>query len=180
MQQSWRLDCDKLTFIVCHAPSTPQPDYIKPEVDDAPDSMIGDVNLFLYDDEDEEVEHGETGTRPVIGELEIMIASKPSRGKGLARETLLAFMSYIPIHLPAILEEYRAGSDERSERFLKYLRVKIDQHNEKSLGLFGKSGFEKVSEKPNYFGEVEMRMTVVEGSLEGKLDGVGRVLRYGD
>ncbi|KAF2832062.1 hypothetical protein CC86DRAFT_442459 [Ophiobolus disseminans] len=169
MQQSWRLDHDKLTFIVCHAPATQQLDQIKPKTLDTPDQMIGDVNLFLYEHEDENDEENSTdaeiGTAPIIGELEIMIASKSARGKGLAHETLLAFLSYITIHLPAILEEYRAGSDERSERYLKYLRVKIDQHNGKSIALFERVGFSKVGEKANYFGEVEMRVDVVEAKF---------------
>src|SRR4051812_19454900 len=105
MQQSWRLDNDKLTFIVCHSPSTEQLDQIKAEVNDAPSNMIGDVNLFLYEDEEESHDEAERGTTPIIGELEIMIAEKSARGKGLAHETLLTFLTYITTHLPAILEE---------------------------------------------------------------------------
>jgi len=52
----------------------------------------------------------------------------------------------------AILREY---SSEPS--LLVYLRAKINAENEPSIALFKKAGFTKVSEEPNYFGEVEMQ-----------------------
>jgi RimJ/RimL family protein N-acetyltransferase len=195
MQQSWRLDHDKLTFIVCHAPAmqnkgTPTAP-IKRCVHDAPDKMIGDVNLFLYEDDsdcDSDAEPSSTATtaaprgrQPVLGELEIMIASPAARGRGLAYATLLAFLGYISAHLAPILEEYRSGSDEKSERYLRYLRVKIDQHNVRSLGLFGKLGFQRVG-AVNYFGEVEMRLQGRSGDAFGGLElaeqDVGKVVAY--
>lgn len=197
MQQSWRLDHDKLTFIICLAPSSPfpslspsSPSAIRPEDHDSPTSMLGDVNLFLYED-DSDAEEGEEeeseasgeekgkGMRAVVGEIEIMIAAQSARRQGFAQETVRAFMHFIHTHADAILEEYRAGSDERSERYIKYLRVKIGQENGASVGLFGKLGFEQVG-GVNYFGEVEMRISwghVVE-RLVGKGD--GEVVRYGD
>ncbi|KAF2033841.1 hypothetical protein EK21DRAFT_97957 [Setomelanomma holmii] len=192
MQQSWRLDHDKLTFIVCHAPKEGLEGGtgigIKPEVHDAPDRMIGDVNLFLYPDEDDDEEdeqlsknNAESNVREeIIGEVEIMIASLPARGRGLAHAALLAFLGYIDTHLAFILEEYRLGSAEKSVRYLKYLRVKIDQHNVKSLGLFGKLGFEQ-ARGVNYFGEVEMRLQLVDGRFRGieiAVDDGGRVVPY--
>jgi RimJ/RimL family protein N-acetyltransferase len=193
MQQSWRLDHDKLTFIVCHAPNMQGKDTptetLKGRVHDAPDRMIGDVNLFLYeDDPDDDAEPTSTATtaaprgqKPVLGELEIMIASPAARGRGLAYATLLAFLGYISAHLALILEEYRGGSDEKSERYLRYLRVKIDQHNVRSLGLFGKLGFQRVG-AVNYFGEVEMRLQGPSGDafvgLELAEQDVGRVVPY--
>jgi RimJ/RimL family protein N-acetyltransferase len=173
MQQSWRLDHDKLTFIICHSPSS-SPSTITSEKDDAPENMVGDVNLFLYEDEDDNDSDSHQGAKSIIGEIEIMIATPSARRKGLALSSLQAFMSYITSHLDQILEEYRVGSDERSERYLKYVRVKIDKDNEGSVGLFSKMGFEKVGEV-NYFGEVEMRMDAEE--LE-KLEGKGEVVKY--
>lgn len=182
MQQSWRLDHDKLTFIICHAPTTP-PDRVVPEIHDTPDKMIGDVNLFLYeaDDDDSSV----PGLAPLVGELELMLPLPSTRRRGLGLHTLQTFISYVtsPSHLPRILEEYRLGSDERSERYLKYLRVKVGKENEASLGLFGKLGFEGVGNgEPNYFGEVELRMAVVEGECVGLIKGdggKGKVVEYG-
>ena len=67
---------------------------------------------------------------------------------------------------------------------LKYLRVKIDKDNVRSLKLFEGVGFVGTSAEPNYFGEVELRTPVVEGRLrnvEGRigLEGFGSRLRYG-
>jgi RimJ/RimL family protein N-acetyltransferase len=187
MQQSWRLDHDKLTFIICSAPSpSSPPTTIVPEQHDTPTTMLGDVNLFLYEDPDPPAlstsskPHGQQeGAVPIIGELEIMLPLPSSRRQGFATSTLKAFMAYITssTNLPRILEEYRAGSDERSERYLRYLRVKIDQGNEASLGLFRKLGFEQVGEV-NYFGEVELRVDVEEGMM-GEKEETGKVLRYG-
>jgi RimJ/RimL family protein N-acetyltransferase len=180
MQESWRLDHDKLTFILCHSPSpssASSPTTITPELHDAPEKMIGDVNLFIYEDEDEDEVSGEVqGANPVIGEIEIMIAEHSARRMGLAREALGAFMSYIVSKSEAILEEYRQGCDERSERYMKYLRVKIDKDNAASLALFGKIGFKQVGEV-NYFGEVEMRMEWEE-VIKLEQD-TGKVVGYG-
>jgi hypothetical protein len=187
MQQSWRLDHDKLTFIVCHAPSTASKidaiGQVRAGVDDAPDRMIGDVNLFLYEDEDEDdtSRDGINPNKPIIGELEIMIAAVPARGRGLAHATLLTFLGYISTNMSLILAEYTAGSDEKSERYLKYLRVKIDQHNGKSLGLFGKLGFQKIG-AANYFGEIEMRLQGEDGGdfagLDMSTQDAGKVVAY--
>jgi hypothetical protein len=54
MQQSWRLDHDKLTFIAC-IPSADEAEKVVSGREDAPNRMIGDVNLFLSPaDEDPE------------------------------------------------------------------------------------------------------------------------------
>jgi len=51
------------------------------------EGMVGDVDLFLNEEED-----GESHT--INGELNIMIAEKSSRGKGLAKEALYLIMKY--------------------------------------------------------------------------------------
>lgn len=172
MQRSWRFDADKLTFIACTAPEDLDQSAGTTNVwpgDDAPERMIGDVNLFLLKDEEAEGEEGAPNASSlVIGEVEIMIAKKDLHGNGYGRAVLLAFLWYIFMSLDGILKEYstRSPKEEVQQAVLRFLRVKIDAENTRSIRLFGSVGFEKLSETPNYFGEIEMRLKVAEDSLE--------------
>ncbi|KAH6867148.1 GNAT domain-containing protein [Alternaria rosae] len=191
MQSSWRRDADKLTFIICTSPHTPEalsdvsiPVRVTRKIEDTPDRMIGDVNLFLYPSEDcddgagEQGKH-ETGKMDAVGELEIMIARPDARGKGLAKEALQAFIWYISTSLPAILDEYAKGANDTDKpKSLSYLRVRIDKDNIHSLSLFKTLGFSQVSE-PNYFGEVELRSEVVRHGIN-KATSLAKSLSYGD
>jgi RimJ/RimL family protein N-acetyltransferase len=78
MQQSWRNDKDKCTFIILDK-STPDTPGVSPQGG----AMAGDTNIFLNDSD-----------RPDHAEIEIMIAEPSSRGKGLAMEALQLFMAY--------------------------------------------------------------------------------------
>ncbi|KAH8820072.1 N-acetyltransferase-like protein 9 [Xylogone sp. PMI_703] len=168
MQRSWRTDHDKLTFIACLPTTTSSfsglvkkddPPLLKPGLADAPDRMIGDVNLFLSPaDEDEE---------GCIGELELMIAPTAMRRKGYGRAAILAFLYYLQTHLQKILAEYKRGQAQAEGQDLEkmsllQLKVKIGGSNEKSIKLFESIGFIKVYQSPNYFGEFEL---VLEGFL---------------
>ncbi|KAF2845101.1 hypothetical protein T440DRAFT_511810 [Plenodomus tracheiphilus IPT5] len=214
MQRSWRSDGDKLTFIICTRErgrgsafegrekeietevEEEEDDVIIQGKQDSPETMIGDVNLFLVEEDDDdgdnnndqETEQPTTPTpRKIIGEVEIMIASPTHRGRGLARNALLAFLAYIHTSLPEILQEYKQHSTlsnpssnelqhqesgEQARLTLSYLRVKINKDNEASIRLFRGVGFSMVRDGvPNYFGEVEMRLC--GGELGGLADGDG-------
>jgi len=192
MQASWRQDADKLTFIVCTrptafaAPATEdgsgslelQPS-LTPGQEDTPDCMIGDVNLLLYPCDDDDGDEEDKGD--VVGELEIMIARAEARGKGLAKEALQAFIWYVLYSLPDVMGEYKQGSGNGKEKRssqLKYLRVKIDKDNVRSLGLFENLGFRRVS-GPNYFGEVELRLDVGNIAKCEKSGCIAKKLSYG-
>jgi RimJ/RimL family protein N-acetyltransferase len=165
MQQSWRADHDKLTFIAC-LPVDGQTGEIVSGIQDSPSRMIGDVNLFLSAaDEDPE---------GCIGELELMIARPSLRRRGHGRATVLAFLHYIAAHLQGILDEYKKSQAVGSMSLL-LLRVKIGNKNEKSIKLFESVGFIQAADGPNYFDEIEL-------ALEGPFDETrttGLLERYG-
>ncbi|KAJ1916100.1 N-acetyltransferase 9 [Mycoemilia scoparia] len=86
MQESWRKDNDKCTFILL------KPVEEEKSIDDIvairdPEElakyMIGDVNLYLNDPHE-----------PHHGEIEVMIAEPAYRQKGAAREALKIMMNY--------------------------------------------------------------------------------------
>ena len=57
--------------------------------------MAGDVNLYWNDHDD-----------PNTAEIEVMVAEKQSRRKGLAREALLLFMTYAIAHLVSLISPF--------------------------------------------------------------------------
>lgn len=170
MQKSWREDGDKLTFIVCLAQRGGETE-----------RMIGDVNLFLFPDED--------GDGAIVGELELMIALLSHRHQGHGRTALLTFMAYILRHWAAIAREFASSStaaastsaSETAALELAYLRARIHESNDKSIRLFEGVGFERTTAGANYFGEVEVRW---KGDVEDLRRckgwvGEGREVRYG-
>lgn len=118
MQQSWKNDASKCTFIVLSAIALTA---VEPggsgEGGDEVGSMIGDVNLFLHDQED-----------PTNAEIEIMIANKNYHRQGCAREALYLMMMYGIKHLG--ITRYFA---------------KINKKNEASISLFLKLGYNEVA-----------------------------------
>ena len=163
MQRQWRQDADKLTFIACKPPSTEQ-EFITSKDQDAPEQMVGDVNLFLYISEADP----KTG---LVGEIELMIAKKVDQRKGWGKATLLAFLAFVTKHEREILAEFvDRSANVLQERIqaphLEYLRAKIKQGNVRSIRLFEKLGFRKVEDEPNYFNEFELRL---QRPLEGAI-----------
>lgn len=123
MQKSWREDQDKLTFILLSAQMIEDG---KTELE----AMIGDVNLFLNDPEDDQA-----------GEVEVMIAEKSARQKGAATEALKLMMGYCydSIHI---------------SRFV----AKIGKHNLKSYSLFKNKLKFKYESESEIFEEFTMEL----------------------
>ena len=148
MQQSWRQDPDKLTFIAC-LPFAQSSRAVNAGADDCPDRMLGDVNLFLTTSEDSDA---------VIGEIELMIAVKNQQGHGYGRASLLAFLRFMVERERELMEEFERERMSAGGSGIEGLVVKIGEGNARSLGLFESVGFERVGEGANYFGEWELRM----------------------
>lgn len=120
-------------------------------IDDYPNMLAGDVNLFIHDISSE---YKTKDFRPVTGEINIMIARREARGQGLGKDALKTFVRYVVEHKEVILNEYKGGSNKPCR--LVSLQAKIDKDNVTSIALFEKAGFIKTTEQPNYFGEVEL------------------------
>eukprot|EP00804_Cyclotella_cryptica_P012456 CCRYP_019962-RA/>CCRYP_019962-RA protein AED:0.00 eAED:0.00 QI:511/-1/1/1/-1/1/1/155/234 len=175
MQQSWRDDDRKCTFIILardllHARNTcddsTQLDIPPPPSDKQVDgicvypklvvqtlhAMIGDINLFLSEDDEEVSEYlqnsnnkcqdGSVSNTPAIvqqAELDVMIARPSHRNKGLGAELALIMMHY-------------GASVLKITRFF----VKIKDTNASSLRLFrDKLGFSQCA-YAECFGEYEL------------------------
>lgn len=163
---------------------------------DASAAMLGDVNLFLrLDANDEEGGNGHLpaagSSARVVGEIELMIAEKAKQGKGYGRAGLVCFLKYIADHEVEIMkgfvsslssaaggavandngrrDETKLGTVVVGEGKLAYLSAKIGAGNARSLGLFLSLGFTKVSDEPNVFGEVELRRGGLGGDEGGQL-----------
>lgn len=128
---------------------------------ETPDKMVGDVNFFLYPDEEAEKDSNDRGVSRChcVGEVDIMIASAQDRGKGVGRGVVASFLHYVWRHREEMLGEYCEGHDEERHRTrgaeLTMLMAKIKEGNAGSIALFKSLGFEQEG-GVNYFGEVKM------------------------
>lgn len=156
MQESWRKDGDKLTFISCLPRASNQGASVVAGVDDAVHRMLGDVNLFLTTPDEQNDEEAK-GQVDIIGEVELMIALEENRGKGHGKAALEAFLQYIASHEEEIIDAFTNGFGTTENLNIKYLRVKIGEKNKQSLRLFENMGFARTQEGVNWFGEVELR-----------------------
>ena len=96
-QRSWWLDEGKLTFIVCAAVDNTFPF-------DAPltHGMCGDVNAFFTPLEDGDSSEAGGPQEQLQAELEVMIAERAWRRRGIGRRALLLLMHYVTQHMPRV------------------------------------------------------------------------------
>ncbi|XP_055921812.1 alpha/beta-tubulin-N-acetyltransferase 9 [Eupeodes corollae] len=132
MQATWRNDDDKLTFLVVSR-------QIFSDTQDEIESLVGDTNLFLRIDEDEE-----NNKEIRVAEAEIMIAETAFRGQRLGWEAMLLLLKYVQKHLP-----------------IDKFEVKIGFDNVKSINMFGKMKFVE-SYRTDVFKEVTMERPVTK------------------
>lgn len=119
MQKKWMQDDDKITFLIC------------PVEED--DTIVGDVNMFFHEDEDD----------GVVGECEVMIAVKQYRRRGFASEAIALLMTLVKVNEMANVFE-----------------AKIKTYNEGSIRMFEeKFGFVEES-RSDVFKEVTLRRSV--------------------
>lgn len=178
-QQSWRMSHDKLTFIICEPWSGEQQSddarVIAAKIDDSLDKMKGDVNFFLYLDDDDDgngAEQREGSHIRLRGEIDVMIAGQQHRGKGTGEAAVRTILAYIRKNLTGILQEYAQGENLDKDKIqLVGLMAKIKEDNTGSRGLFKKLGFRQEGEA-NYFGEVKMVVSWEEVEGVGMADGL--------
>ncbi|XP_008305262.1 alpha/beta-tubulin-N-acetyltransferase 9 [Stegastes partitus] len=96
MQQSWRDDDDKCTFIILDKQR-----WMDSSLEEE-QCMVGDVNIFLTDPAD-----------PSLAELEVMIAEPRYRGKGIGKEVTRMMMSYALTHLGIGRFQAKIGLDNQ-------------------------------------------------------------------
>jgi RimJ/RimL family protein N-acetyltransferase len=156
MQQSWRVDPKKCTFIV-HSTEACQVDESVSEfsVREHLGGMVGDVNLFLSD-VDEEEENSNTSEQPRLqAEIDIMIAAHASRKQGLGRAATCSMLLYgatmLGIH-----------------RFF----CKINEDNKGSIKLFESIGFVQC-DYAACFKQVELELVKPLSELKEALEPYG-------
>ncbi|KAG6914694.1 hypothetical protein DXG01_015879 [Tephrocybe rancida] len=179
MQQKWRRDEDKLTFIVLSR-KTPSGEQLLPDVpsillptDPVITSlpMVGDVNMFLKgaiptsgtqranapvntqeEDEDDEFE----------AEMEIMLAEPAYRRKGLSLEALQLMLEYATGYPSSYFRDASQGRPPPPEQPKglgippSSLLARISDTNAPSIRLFEMLGF-CITRRVEVFEEVEMR-----------------------
>ena len=163
MQQSWRDDDKKCTFIV-HATDTCNIDNEKEFlVKRNLEGMVGDVNLFLSemddDDEEDETTQKESGDDAssndtvcrIQAEIDIMIAEKDFQKKGLGRAATCTMLLY-------------GASILSIQRFF----CKINDDNVASIQLFKSLGFVQC-DYAECFKQVELELRKPFGELEATL-----------
>ncbi len=141
--------------------------------------MVGDINLFLtpWEEDGDDESNGcgigypslnesadstanpkrGSSVRYCNGEVDIMIADRDRRGKGLGISAVSTLLRFVRRHLEHILAEYSKAQEggPGDGCNLKDLVAKISKTNAGSIALFTKLGFSQRGEV-NYFGEIEM------------------------
>jgi RimJ/RimL family protein N-acetyltransferase len=165
MQQSWRDDSEKVTFIILS-----RQDCVMQEENQGEFSieanlacMVGDVNLFLSDEDESDSDDDDDGAsredKPMHketlqhrqAEIDIMIAETSARGNGFGKEAACLMMMY----------------GAKSLNIRRYF-AKINEDNKVSRSLFGsKLGFQQCAYAECFRQvELELKFPVVKDMVE--------------
>lgn len=152
MQASWRNDPDKLTFIILKKDLWDRDESTRSKEEKEIAAMIGDVNCFIIDEEDQ------NGESVKAGELEIMIVDKENRGLGLGIESMRLMISYCMEFV-------------FNDLMIKQFMVKIDEANLASIRMFEKLGFVQFKYS-SVFKQVSLRLHSTQSiyKLDYKID----------
>uniref|UniRef100_A0A1Q3FGR7 Putative phosphoglucosamine acetyltransferase n=1 Tax=Culex tarsalis TaxID=7177 RepID=A0A1Q3FGR7_CULTA len=126
MQKSWREDDDKCTFLILDKA-------LYEQTGDEIAALIGDTNIFLLspDDEDDDLK---------TGEIEIMIAEQPARGKRYGWESTLIMLAFGVKKLD--IRRYRAITKDSNARAIQMF-TKMGFREVKRVAVFQEVTFEK-------------------------------------
>ena len=159
MQQSWRDDPNKCTFIIVHSSETYQVNESSANgfsVRDNLGLMVGDVNLFLSEIDEESDNSDNTDKKPRRqAEIDIMIANKNFRKMGLGRSATCSMLLY--------------GAKTLG---IKRFFCKINEDNTGSIKLFESLGFHK-SNYAACFKQVELELVKPLSELKKVLEPYG-------
>ena len=147
MQESWRNDEDKLTFIILRRDlyddarrGEAGTDNERNEIE----AMVGDVNVFISS-----TAAGDDGSKGTA-ELEVMVVDEANRGKGYGIEAVFLIMTYCLTHVlkPSIA---------------KFV-VKIGEEDVPSIRVFEKLGF-KFQELVKVFKQITLKLDINEETI---------------
>ena len=134
MQGSWRDDSRKCTFIVLASTALYRYvrgyDAVDGDEDDEVVRMIGDVNLFLNDRDDD----------MSVAEIEVMIAEHDFRRKGCATKALQLLMHYA--HNTLGIMRFYAKISESNVDSINLFRDRLHYREVNYVGAFGEYEYE--------------------------------------
>lgn len=159
MQKSWRDDPEKCTFIV-HSTAATNYEQVGSDfvVSENLEAMVGDVNLFLSEIDDDDDGQGETSeekTRRLQAEVDIMVAEKDLKRKGLGRAATCSMILY-------------GARKLKIERFF----CKINEDNVASISMFKALGFVQC-DYAACFKQLELELRLPLSQLEIEMDSYG-------
>jgi RimJ/RimL family protein N-acetyltransferase len=168
-QQSWCLDESKCIFIVLAKDKCCDLEREELQVSDNLHAMVGDVNLFLSNCEDDDEEfskeattnHSKTpGHQRRQAEVDIMIAEADYQGKGLGREATLLMMLYGAQQLGIC--RYFCKINETNEASMSLFKKKLGFVEKEYIQVFGQYELELTKDNPE---EMKMHLIHMVGEL---------------